>query len=119
MTKLAQTAATETFMGVDAGPFTSVANNKAGVTFTPNVDCDVLVTVDVDFSTSNAGGAAAFLKGVLTLKRDGTTAVLRSIAQWVGAAQSIEAPMTMTYRFSGVPASVSTTINIFYTDHAS
>lgn len=41
------------------------------------------------------------------------------VVRLLPAGQSLEAPITIAYRFSGVAAGVSPTINVFYTDHAS
>lgn len=116
--QLAANAATVTHMATDAGPYTTVASGVAPVNFTPAALCEVLVTVECDFSCTNAG-AAALMKGTFSVY-DGTTAYnVRTIAQTIGAGLTVQMPLTTKYRFASVPAGTPVSYSCRYTDHGS
>lgn len=118
--QIAANAATDTFQATDAGPYTTIASDKAPVSFTPSVTCDVIVTVECNFACTNSGGASAFMKGSFGIYQDSTSLhATRYIAQTIGAGLSHEFPLTATYRFSGVPAGVPVQFACRYSDHGS
>lgn len=116
--QIAVGAATDTYMAEDAGPYVSLANT-ANVSFTPPVLCDVLVSVEGDFSSTNSGGAPALLRGALSIRNGGTNYASRTVTQTIGAGLSVAYPITITYRFAAVPAGVLTGFSAVYSDHAS
>jgi hypothetical protein len=118
MGHLAPNAATQTYMQEDPGPYTTAANSAA-VSFTTVVGCDLLVTVEADFSCVNSSGAPALMKGLLSIRKDGTNYASRFVTQTIGAGLSIAYPITISYRFAAVPASTLVGISTVYSDHAS